>query len=109
MDFIAILSGMQFALCTLRFNLTGDGAGDVCDNCPAEYNPNQEDSDDDGVGDVCDPEPCPVCRPCVCGTIDCRGSTMSPMSIALNLLVYLLPLAMIPVLRRSRFVMGKGG
>lgn len=32
----------------------GDCVGDECDNCPGEYNPNQEDSDDDKVGDACD-------------------------------------------------------
>ncbi len=32
----------------------GDGADGSCDNCPDDYNPGQEDSDDDGIGDVCD-------------------------------------------------------
>jgi len=31
-----------------------DGLGDVCDNCPHDYNPDQSDYDEDGFGDVCD-------------------------------------------------------
>jgi hypothetical protein len=31
-----------------------DGAGDLCDNCPVIYNDMQEDSDGDLVGDYCD-------------------------------------------------------
>ncbi|MCH8967979.1 MAG: S8 family serine peptidase [Planctomycetes bacterium] len=30
-----------------------DGVGDECDNCPADYNPEQSDCDGDGVGDLC--------------------------------------------------------
>ena len=33
----------------------GDGTGDVCDNCPADGNPNQADFNGNGLGDVCDP------------------------------------------------------
>lgn len=38
----------------------GDGVGNVCDNCPDDYNPSQDDDDSDGVGNICDgglPEP----------------------------------------------------
>jgi hypothetical protein len=32
----------------------GDGVRDDCDNCPDDYNADQDDSDSDGVGDACD-------------------------------------------------------
>lgn len=32
----------------------GDGVG-LCDNCPADFNPGQEDTDGDLIGDRCDP------------------------------------------------------
>jgi hypothetical protein len=31
-----------------------DGVGDSCDNCPDDYNPNQTDTNQNGIGDVCD-------------------------------------------------------
>ena len=30
--------------------------GDLCDNCPYTYNPDQEDRDKDGIGYVCEPD-----------------------------------------------------
>ena len=35
----------------------GDGIADDSDNCPSDFNPNQEDQDLDLIGDVCDPFP----------------------------------------------------
>jgi len=32
-----------------------DDIGDVCDNCPSEFNPNQSDYNGNGFGDACDP------------------------------------------------------
>ncbi len=32
-----------------------DNVGDICDNCPYDYNPQQEDSDGDGIGNICEP------------------------------------------------------
>jgi hypothetical protein len=32
----------------------GDHVGDLCDNCPEDYNPDQADADADGVGDACE-------------------------------------------------------
>src|SRR5262245_61359705 len=34
----------------------GDGVLTIIDNCPAAYNPGQEDSDGDAIGDLCDPD-----------------------------------------------------
>jgi hypothetical protein len=35
----------------------GDGRGDACDACPADYDPTPFDSDADGLPDACDPDP----------------------------------------------------
>lgn len=34
--------------------LDADGTGDACDVCPADYDPEQDDTDNDTVGNVCD-------------------------------------------------------
>jgi len=45
----------------------GDGAGDVCDNCPSACNSQQLDADTDGLGDVCDTDPgCGGCSGVAC-------------------------------------------
>ena len=41
-------------------DVDNDGIGDICDNCPIDYNPGQEDSDGDGIGDVCDTQGVPT-------------------------------------------------
>ncbi|MEA3280819.1 MAG: thrombospondin type 3 repeat-containing protein, partial [Thermodesulfobacteriota bacterium] len=38
----------------VRIDSDGDGIPDVYDNCPNEYNPEQDDDDSDTVGNVCD-------------------------------------------------------
>ena len=35
-------------------DVDSDNVGDLCDNCPNIYNPDQEDTDQDGIGNVCD-------------------------------------------------------
>ncbi len=41
--------------CSKGLDSDGDQVGDLCDNCPSDYNPDQtRDADGDGVGDVCD-------------------------------------------------------
>jgi hypothetical protein len=46
---------------------SGDGIPDACDNCPADYNPDQSDIDGDGLGNICDN----------CGSIPNPGQTDS--------------------------------
>ena len=37
-------------------DLDNDGIPERFDNCPLDYNPEQEDFDGDGIGDICDPD-----------------------------------------------------
>ena len=39
---------------TQQADFDGDGIPDANDNCPGDYNPDQNDFDEDGVGDECD-------------------------------------------------------
>ncbi len=48
------LIGAFGAQCSGAPDSDGDGVADANDNCPDDYNPLQEDSDQDGVGDSCD-------------------------------------------------------
>ena len=45
---------MRHAQTATKADSDGDGHGDVCDNCPGSYNPDQADQDGDGRGDTCD-------------------------------------------------------
>jgi len=38
---------------TVDYDSDGDAIPDAADNCPNDYNPDQEDSDNDGAGDAC--------------------------------------------------------
>lgn len=62
---VAILSG----ICTVDTDM--DGVCDTDDNCPDDFNPEQEDCDSDGVGDLCQIAACtpqspdyPCCEDC---------------------------------------------
>ena len=53
--FTAATGGLQkeYYVCA-ELDTDGDGQSNSCDNCPKDYNPNQDDADNDGLGDVCD-------------------------------------------------------
>jgi hypothetical protein len=47
-------SAYIFELAVVDPDTDGDGIPDGDDNCPADFNPDQTDTDDDGLGDACD-------------------------------------------------------
>ncbi|MBI1227824.1 MAG: T9SS type A sorting domain-containing protein [Bacteroidetes bacterium] len=57
-----------------------DGIADCNDNCPSNYNPNQDDADNDGIGDVCDPCTSPSITLPVGGvaTVSCPAQATQP-------------------------------
>jgi hypothetical protein len=50
----AILAAIEEGLSYLEVDTDSDGLLDEYDNCPEDYNPNQDDIDNDGDGDACD-------------------------------------------------------
>jgi hypothetical protein len=79
-----------------------DGVGDACDNCPLTFNPDQADHDIDGLGTACDTDPC------LCGTFFCNPEGQDSLSNrAMNLCLYLVPLALLFVIRRRVKVSSK--
>jgi hypothetical protein len=50
LDYFTIVKGPYCA----QSDVDGDGACDDTDNCPEDYNPDQDDTDADGDGDACD-------------------------------------------------------
>ena len=50
----AIMAAIETALENLPSDIDGDGLVNTEDNCPGDYNPNQEDLDSDNIGDACD-------------------------------------------------------
>ena len=68
--------------CTSSSDIDCDGVLNDVDNCPSNYNPNQEDTDGDNIGNPCDP--CPndhdndIDLDSICGDIDNCPSNYNP-------------------------------
>jgi CubicO group peptidase (beta-lactamase class C family) len=74
---IAGLDNCPFEYNPNQEDFDGDGVGDVCDNCQYVSNPGQEDSDQDGIGDICE---------YICG--DANGDETVNVSDAVHIINY---------------------
>lgn len=48
------IDSTTYTTTTMIVDTDGDGIVDTLDNCPADFNPGQEDANSNGIGDVCD-------------------------------------------------------
>lgn len=73
-------------------DIDSDGIGDLCDNCPNDYNPDQLDSDTQNGGDVCDicpNDPLDECDPSGSGgcSIGAGGGTCASLDESVTIIV----------------------